>query len=147
MRNSNDNYTCEPAQEESHADLHPNYKIMVVDDEAIYLVELEELLQEHGYRVVGAIDGTACLELVEKYRPDLLLLDIAMPKLDGFGVLRQLKSNPTFKRLPVMLVSGKASAEDIPPDCRPYVADYFSKPFNLNTLLAHIEKLLLFGSN
>ncbi len=131
---------------EDNLNLHQNYKIMVVDDEAIYLVEFEDLLREHGYRVRAAVDGKACLEMAEDFRPDLILLDIAMPKLNGIEVLRQLKTNPAFKRLPIIVVSGKAAPTDLPKDCRDYVSDFFSKPFDINLLLDRIEKTLLFGA-
>ena len=124
-------------------DFHQNYKIMLVDDEAIYLVEFEDILREHGYRVYAALDGESCLELAETYRPDIILLDIAMPKMNGFDVLRKLKNNSTFKRTPVILVTGKSTETQVPNDCRPFVTDFFQKPFAVDTLIERIEKILL----
>lgn len=128
-------------------DFHQNYKIMLVDDEAIYLVEFEDILREHGYRVYAALDGESCLELTEIYRPDIILLDIAMPKMSGFEVLRKLKENPTYKRIPIILVTGKSTAPQIPSDCKALIADFFQKPFAVDTLLDRIEKILLQSPN
>ena len=123
--------------------LRQHYRILVVDDDAIFLVEFEDLLKEHGFRIYTAIDGEACLDMVDRIKPHLILLDIAMPRVDGFGLLRIFQANPDLKHIPVAVISGKTSERDIPTDCRSRISAFFSKPFELKALLKELDQLLL----
>ena len=120
----------------------PHRRILVADDDAIFLNEFEELLKEHGFLVDLAIDGEACLDLAERKPPDLILLDIAMPRMSGLDVLRKLTDDPVLEHIPVVVISGKASKNDLPTDFRLRISSFFSKPFDLNALLSAIELLL-----
>ena len=87
-------------------------KILVVDDEEHIVMILKDSLEFSGFQVVTAYDGLEALEVVARERPDLIVLDIGMPKMDGWGVCRQLKSNPKTKDIPVIILTAYAQASD-----------------------------------
>ncbi|MFQ6097982.1 MAG: response regulator, partial [Armatimonadota bacterium] len=88
-------------------------KILVVDDEK-HIVRLVEVnLQRAGYDVVTAYDGVQALEMVKQERPDMLVLDVMMPRMNGFEVLKQLKANPETQEIPVIMLTAKAQDADV----------------------------------
>ena len=84
--------------------------ILVVDDDALFRAMLRRILESAAYRVVEAADGIEALEQLHPAPPDLILLDVLMPRLDGWGVLRALRDRPTLHAIPVVLVSGHVVA-------------------------------------
>ncbi len=117
-------------------------KILVVDDE-MELVELMKIrLEASGYEVVKAYDGQEGLDTAKLEKPDLILLDIMMPKMDGYKVCALLKKDARFQKIPVILFSAKAQKEDADL-AREVGADlYITKPFEASVLLANIQKLI-----
>lgn len=113
-------------------------KILVVDDEAAIRNLLDDLLGDEGYEVCTASNGRAALELVQRERPDLILMDVMMPELDGQETLRRLRAVPELAVVPVILMSAAAS---ITPDSADDIA-FISKPFNLDHVLAVIAHML-----
>jgi DNA-binding response OmpR family regulator len=115
-------------------------KIQVVDDD----LELRRLvafaLRENGYLVVEAGDGEAALALFREERPDLVILDVNMPKADGFEVLRRLRESGT--RTPVMMLTVRAAEEDQVRGLDLGADDYLPKPFSPRTLLARVRALM-----
>ena len=117
-------------------------KILAVDDEADIRTVLQKGLETSGHRVVLAVDGEEALQKVRDEKPDLVILDIRMPKLDGIQVLQVIKKDPLTRRLPVIMLTGNASDEDL---LKGYMfgADYYiTKPFKLQTILNGISLVL-----
>ena len=117
-------------------------KILVVDDE-IQLIELVQTrLEANGYEVITANDGEEGLEKAKSEEPDLILLDVMMPKMDGYKVCGLLKNDEQYRTIPVILFTGKAQ-EDFEDVGKKAGADAFiTKPFEPPVLLAKIEELL-----
>ncbi len=117
-------------------------RILVVDDE-IYIVHiLEFTLTMEGYEVVTASDGEEALRRIEQDRPDLLVLDIMMPKLDGYEVCRRLREDEELRNLPVILLSAKGRPIDRETGLEVGADDYIVKPFSPRRLLEKIRDLL-----
>ena len=120
-------------------------KILVVDDEP-HLVRLIQVnLERAGYEVVTAKDGKVALEQVEAEKPDLVVLDITLPDIDGFKVFYNLRENPTTRELHVILLTAKFSTMDYFPDYFPWQKGskmdfaYLMKPFNPMELISFIK--------
>lgn len=86
-------------------------KIMLVEDDAILVEMYQAKFELEGHEIVVATNGEECLETLEDYRPDLILLDILMPKLNGFHVLKEIKKNPELRNIPVILLTNLGEAE------------------------------------
>jgi DNA-binding response OmpR family regulator len=114
-------------------------KILVVDDEADILHFLELVLAERGYEVVTAAGGQQALAEARSHAPDLVLLDIMMPQMDGWEVLRLLRVDPRTAGIPVAMVSARTDAKDRVQGLQEGAVDYICKPFSLDELLAKVE--------
>jgi two-component system alkaline phosphatase synthesis response regulator PhoP/two-component system response regulator VicR len=116
-------------------------KILVVDDER-HIVRLVEVnLQRAGYDVVTAYDGVEALEKVASEKPDMLVLDVMMPRKDGFEVLQDLQANPGTANIPVIMLTAKAQDADIFKGWQSGVSSYLTKPFNPRELLTFVERI------
>jgi len=117
-------------------------KVLVVDDE-IYIVHILDFsLGMEGYEVITALDGEQALERLKSDRPDLIVLDIMMPKLDGYEVCKAIKSNPATKHIPVILLSAKGRNVDQKTGYDVGADDYSTKPFSPRKLVERINQLL-----
>jgi len=117
-------------------------KILVVDDE-IYIVHILDFsLGIEGYEVMTALDGEAALAKVAQDKPDLIVLDIMMPKLDGYETCKALKSNPETKDIPVILLSAKGRNVDQKVGFEVGADDYITKPFSPRKLVERINAIL-----
>jgi two-component system, OmpR family, alkaline phosphatase synthesis response regulator PhoP len=117
-------------------------KILVVDDE-IYIVHILDFsLGMEGYDVVTALDGEQALEKIKTEKPDLIVLDIMMPKLDGYEVCKTIKSDPATKQIPVILLSAKGRNVDQKMGFDVGADDYITKPFSPRKLVERINQLL-----
>lgn len=105
-----------------------NPKILVVDDEDINLQLMEAILLPFGYEIMLAKEGTEALDLVADDPPDLILLDIMMPGMDGYEVCRRLKASDVTKRIPVIFVTSKSEIRDETMGFKVGAADYIAKP-------------------
>jgi CheY-like chemotaxis protein len=117
-------------------------KALIAEDNPVNRELLRELLEGRGWEVEEACDGEAALGMLERTRPDILLLDLGMPKLDGFGVLSRIRKNAQLADLPVLAVTAFAMRGD-----REKVLDagfdgYLSKPINAISLAEELERLL-----
>jgi len=119
-----------------------NPVILCVDDEEANLKLLEAILFINDYDVVSALSGQEALQKIGRQAVDLVLLDISMPGMDGFGVCRQIKGDQKLSDIPVIMLTGLASHEDRVRGIEIGVEDYFTKPFNKTALLARIKILL-----
>jgi DNA-binding response OmpR family regulator len=117
-------------------------KILVVDDEKDLLDLMEIILGGEGYLVATAVNGAEALKRVEGEHPDLILLDIMMPVMDGWEVLRSLKMNEQTSRIPVVLVTAKIGNEDRRRGLEAGAADYICKPFAPREVLSRVKLLL-----
>jgi len=123
--------------------MEPNLKkILVVDDEPDTLMTLSMALKSLGHIVLGALNGEEGLKLFKEEKPDIVILDIVMPLMNGWEVLQRIKSGFRSKRVPVILITGKSSDEDREKGYK-YKADlYVTKPYNLKKLIVTIEDML-----
>jgi len=114
-------------------------KILVVDDEADILHFLELVLAERGYAVLTAPGGQQALAQARTHVPDLVLLDIMMPQMDGWEVLRLLRIDPRTAAIPVAMISARTDAKDRVQGLQEGAIDYICKPFSLEELLAKVD--------
>ena len=117
-------------------------KILVVDDE-IQLVEMVKLrLQANGYIVLTAGDGQEALEKARKEKPDLIILDLMLPKIDGYKVCRMLKFDKIYKAIPIIIFTAKAQQKDEELGKEMGADAYIAKPFEPEVLLEKMKELL-----
>ena len=117
-------------------------KILVADDEKDLVQMLVFHLESCGYKAISAYDGKSALEIAEKERPDLVILDIAMPVMNGFEALTRLRSNPKTKDTPVIMLTCKGESKAIFRAQGLGATDYIIKPFNSSELLEIIKKYI-----
>jgi diguanylate cyclase (GGDEF)-like protein len=116
-------------------------RVLVVDDDPINLKTLIGLL-EHEFELAAAINGKVGLQAAERTVPDLILLDITMPDMDGYAVLRALKQRKVTRDIPVIFITGLNSAEDEAKGLEHGASDYISKPFNPTVVKARVNTQL-----
>jgi len=117
-------------------------RILIVDDEAPARLALATLLRREGFEVCDVSNGTAALAACESFRPDLILLDIVMPGMDGFEVCQRIKATPETRLTPVVLITGLSATEDRIRGINASADDFLSKPIDFNELLARTRSLL-----
>ncbi|HEX7898798.1 MAG TPA: response regulator transcription factor [Planctomycetota bacterium] len=116
--------------------------ILVIDDEAEIVRLLDHSLTQAGYLVIGARDGEAGLTAARKHAPDLVLLDVMMPGVDGLDVCRRLKGDPATAGVLVMMLTAKTEEGDRVLGLELGADDYLTKPFGMKELLARVKALL-----
>jgi two-component system cell cycle response regulator DivK len=116
--------------------------ILVAEDNAVNRELVRELLETHGYSVFEASNGQEALQMITESIPDLLLLDLGMPVLDGFGVIRQVRDNPAWATLPVLALTAYAMQGDRDRIIGSGFDGYLSKPINSGALLKELTRLL-----
>lgn len=117
----------------------PSTTILIVDDNPTNLSLLFDALQEAGYRVIVAQDGVSALERLNHTRPDIILLDIMMPHMDGFETLRQIKARPGYDQIPVIFMTAVDEATDEVKGLSMGAVDYITKPIRVERVLARIK--------
>ncbi len=105
-------------------------RILIVDDKAENIKLLHEILSHKNYSISGVPSGALALKIVKEFNPDLILLDVMMPEMDGFETCRKLLSDPTTKNIPIIFVTAKTQGEDIAQGFRCGAVDYITKPIN-----------------
>ncbi|MCL4820818.1 MAG: response regulator [Vicinamibacteria bacterium] len=118
-----------------------NKKILIVDDEEDILNFLELVLREKGYDVETASGGHEALTKAQIERPDLVLLDVMMPQMDGWEVLKLLRVDEATASIPVAMLSARTEAKDRVQGLQEGAIDYICKPFSLQELLGKIEAI------
>jgi class 3 adenylate cyclase len=116
-----------------------NGRILVVDDTPANLRTLAATLQAKGYQVSVATNGHQALEAVERVRPELILLDVMMPEMDGFETCRRLKAADATRAIPIIFLTARTETEDIVKGFDLGAVDYVAKPFNAHELLARVN--------
>ncbi|MCP4106275.1 MAG: response regulator [Desulfobacteraceae bacterium] len=119
-----------------------DYLILVVEDNKVQRMILEDHLQEAGYKVVHAENGAHCLEILEAMDPDLILLDVHMPVMDGFETLYAIRNNNKFSELPVLFLTSQEQDFKKIKGLELGADDYITKPFNSRILLSRIKAVL-----
>jgi len=121
-------------------------KVLCIEDDPEMIDLIKLILERRGFNFVGAVGGREGLDAIAREKPDLVLLDIMMPDIDGWDVYRQMKSNKEFKDLPVIVVTAKAQSIDKVLGLHiAKVDDYVTKPFGPKELLRSIDKVLGLG--
>ncbi len=130
---------------EKFSDTRP--RILIVDDEIDTLLPLKKSLEVEDYVVIGTNNGPDGLAKVRSEIPDLILLDLMMPEMDGFEVCSMLKNDPKTKNTPIIMLTAKEAVRDKVRGLDIGADDYVTKPFNLNELKARIKSLLRRSKN
>lgn len=117
-------------------------KILVVDDEESLAEFISRALKQRGYKTIVAGDGDSALNLIAEELPDLVILDLMLPRMDGWEVCRRAKSDPKTKDIPIMMLTARNSSEDVVQGLDLGADDYMRKPFPLEELLARVRVLL-----
>lgn len=117
-------------------------KILIVDDDPTNVDILKARLKANDYHVIEAFDGEEALQEAKAERPDLILLDVMMPKLDGFDVCQRVKADQEMPFIPIILVTAKTETEDIVKGLGVGADDYLTKPMNHVELLARVKSML-----
>lgn len=120
----------------------PKQKIMVVEDEESLLKLESILLTSRGYQVCSMHNGQEALACIEKEKPDLVLLDVMLPEVDGFEVCRQIKSNPLTSHIPVVLLTARKGREDMAKGEEVKADWYITKPFKSVMVIETIQRFL-----
>ncbi|NEN99940.1 MAG: response regulator [Moorea sp. SIO1F2] len=117
-------------------------KILVIEDEIFIRENLIELLEIEGFDALGAENGVEGVQLVQKEPPDLILCDVMMPELDGYGVLEALRQDPATAKIPFMFLTASADRSNIQKIRELGIHDYILKPFNVDKFLDVISNRL-----
>ena len=117
-------------------------RILIVDDEPDLVEFVKIRLEANDYQVLTAMDGMQALEVVEQDKPDLIILDILLPKMNGYEVCEKLKKDPEFSKVPILMLTAKAQEKDMVLAKKAGADAYISKPFEASLLLFHIKDLL-----
>ena len=117
-------------------------KILVCDDELYILQAIGRVVREEGYGLITAEDGEQGLQLARAEMPDLVLLDVMMPKMSGFEVCRELKSDPSTARIHIILLTAMGQKRDIQEGSQCGANDYMTKPFSPRKLRIRLHELL-----
>ena len=118
-------------------------KILIVDDEPDSVAFLKKRLVEDNFHAISAEDGEEGLKKAVKEKPNLILLDLVMPKKDGFTMLRELKANESTKEIPVVVLSVKPESGSIFTGQEYGAVDYIIKPCDIQTILKYINRYIL----
>lgn len=121
-------------------------RILIADDEPNIVVSLEFLMKREGFDVQVAIDGEAALQAIAQQLPDLVLLDIMLPKKDGFEVCQQIRANPRWKSIKVVMLTAKGRDTEVSKGLALGADAYMTKPFSTKDLVAKVRELLGLGT-
>jgi CheY-like chemotaxis protein len=116
--------------------------VLLVEDEEQLRRVMKDLLQREGYRVAEARDGIQALDEVDRFAPDVIILDLNLPGLDGYGVLAQLRSRPATREIPVMVLTAKGDEDNEVRVFELGADDFVTKPFRARSLTARLEAVL-----
>ena len=116
--------------------------VLLVEDEEQLRRVMKDLLQREGYRVAEARDGIQALDEIDRSAPDVIILDLNLPGLDGYGVLAQLRSRPATREIPVMVLTAKGDEDNEVRVFELGADDFVTKPFRARSLTARLEAVL-----
>ena len=116
-----------------------NARILIVEDAPPNILALTSILKEHGYQVSVATNGRQALDVLDRIRPDLILLDVVMPEMDGFETCERIKASTNWREIPLIFLTSKNETTDIVRGFELGAVDYVAKPFNAHELLARVR--------
>jgi CheY-like chemotaxis protein len=116
-------------------------KVLVVDDELDIVETIRFVLESKGHEVLEANDGLEALERARRMNPDLILLDVMMPKMDGYRVCRLLKYDSQFRDIPVVMLTARTGPQDIQTGVEVGADEYLTKPFDLEEMIELVDRL------
>ncbi len=119
-----------------------DYKILVVDDSTTNVVLLEAILDEKGYTIETALNAKEAYSIIDRETPDLILLDLLMPKISGFEFLEEIRKNQKTKNTPVIVVSALTDEDNIDKILKMGAIDFVKKPIDLQYLVERVESVL-----
>lgn len=119
-----------------------SHKILIVDDEPNIVLSLEFLMQHSGYEVATARDGEDAMKKIASFQPDLVLLDIMLPLLNGFEVCQRIRENSQWNRIKVIMLSAKGREIEVSKGIALGADAYVTKPFSTKDLIAQVQRLL-----
>jgi len=117
-------------------------KILIIDDELHIIELLKYNLETNGYKVFYALDGKEGLKLASEKKPDLILLDVMLPEMDGFDVCKEIKKNEDTSNIPIIMLTAKSEEFDKILGLELGADDYITKPFSIRELLARVKAVL-----
>ncbi len=118
-------------------------KILIVDDEPNILLSLEFLMRREGHAVITASDGQQALDKLSEDRPDLMILDVMMPRKNGFEVCGEVRADPTFASMPILMLSAKGREAEMKKGLSLGANAYITKPFSTHDLVEKVNELLM----
>ncbi len=120
----------------------PNERILVVEDEEAILDVVSQAMKRHGFEVTTTNNGDSALEMAYSLYPDIIILDIMLPKMDGWEVCRRLKSEEETRNIPIIMLTARREERDVVEGLNLGADDYMKKPFSLAELIARVRALL-----
>jgi DNA-binding response OmpR family regulator len=117
-------------------------KLLIVDDEPNIVMSLEYAFQKQSYNVFIARDGSEALQIMEREIPDLVILDVMMPQVDGYETIQRIKENPAFAKAKIIFLSAKSKSDDIEKGLSLGADMYFTKPFSVKKLITAVDQLI-----
>ncbi|MCU7843862.1 MAG: response regulator [Candidatus Thiodiazotropha sp. (ex Monitilora ramsayi)] len=117
-------------------------KILIVDDEPNIVLSVEFLMKRSGYDVVTAMDGQQALDLLAETKPDLMILDVMMPRKNGFEVCTEVRADQRFQKLPILMLSAKGREAEVKKGLSLGADAYITKPFSTHELVEKVNELL-----
>jgi len=117
-------------------------EILIVDDEPNVVVPIQFLMEQQGYRVMIAERGEDALDLIYQYKPDLVLLDIMLPGIDGYEVCEIVRLNPEYRKIKIIFLTAKGREEEIAKGLALGADAYITKPFSNVALVAKVKEIL-----
>ena len=117
-------------------------KILIVDDESDIVETLKFILEDAGYQCYCAFDGEEGLNLAREIMPDLMILDVMMPKINGYKISRLLKYDSKYKNIPIMMITARSQHEDKMIGEETGVNEYITKPFELDYVVSKVNEYL-----
>ncbi|MFN3331824.1 MAG: response regulator transcription factor [Caldilinea sp.] len=117
-------------------------KVLIVDDEANIVISLEFLMEQAGYAVAIARNGDEALEKIEGFRPDLVLLDVMLPGVNGFDILQRVRQQPEYRNMAIIMLTAKGREVEVTKGLALGANAYITKPFSTRELLAEVRRHL-----
>lgn len=117
-------------------------KILIVDDEPNIVMSLEYAFKKKDFEVFIARDGTEALEIAEREKPDLILLDIMMPQMDGYETLKRIRESENLGHTKVVFLSAKSKENDIEKGLKMGADGYMTKPFSIKKIISDVEEII-----
>jgi len=117
-------------------------EILIVDDEPSIVVPIQFLMEQQGYNVLVAENGEDALDVIYKYKPDLILLDIMLPRIDGYEVCEIVRLNPEYRGIKIIFLTAKGREVEIAKGLSLGADAYITKPFSNTELIAKVKELL-----